>query len=102
MPSSCVPSTTDCVVSDNIGNAFYTTNAKVTGTSATWTLWTGPSTYRQRGHGLPAISLCLLADGGSVYYATSLGGAWTLAFTPSYPVDTLTCATIAFCIDGQD
>jgi hypothetical protein len=98
--TSCVPSTTDCVVSDSKGNAYYSTNVKVTGT-ATWNLWTGPSTSASAAVNCPTTGLCVLADGGSVYYATSLGGAWTLAFTPSYPVDALSCASSSFCIDGQ-
>ena len=36
-----------------------------------------------------------------MYYATSLGGAWTTAFEPGYGVDALSCSSSSFCIDGQ-
>ncbi len=98
--TSCVPSSTDCVVSDNKGNAYYSTTAKVTGT-ATWNSWTGPSASASEALACPSTSLCTIADGGNVYYATSLGGSWTEAFSPSYRVDALTCASSSFCIDGQ-
>jgi P2-related tail formation protein len=98
--TSCIPSTTDCVVSDNKGNAYYSTNAKATG-AATWNSWTGPSASASEALACPSTSLCTIADGGNVYYATSLGGAWTEAFSPSYKVDALTCASSSFCIDGQ-
>ena len=97
---SCVPSTTDCVVSDSKGNAYYATNVKVNA-SATWSAWAGPSTSASEALACPATSLCLIADGGDVYYASSLGGTWTNAFSPSYGVDSISCGSSSFCIDGQ-
>ncbi len=103
---SCIPSTTDCVVSDSKGNAFYATNVS-TGASATWHSWSGPSGESpSQAVACPTTALCLLADGkgaagGNLYYATSLGGAWTTAFEPGFGVDALSCASSSFCIDGQ-
>jgi hypothetical protein len=39
--------------------------------------------------------------GGYMYYATSLGDAWTNVFSPSYGIDAISCASSSFCIDGQ-
>jgi streptogramin lyase len=103
---SCVPATTDCVLSDSKGNAFYATNVS-TASGATWKAWGGPSGESpSQAAACPTSSLCLLADGkstagGYMYYATSLGGTWANAFEPSYGVDAISCASASFCIDGQ-
>jgi tripartite motif-containing protein 71 len=103
---SCVPGTTDCVVSDSAGKALYATNVSTT-SPATWKAWTGPAGESpSQAVDCPTSSLCLMADGkgtagGNVYYATSLGGAWTTAFEPGYGVDALSCSSSTFCIDGQ-
>ena len=39
---SCIPSTTDCVLSDSAGKAIYATNVS-TSAEATWKTWNGPS-----------------------------------------------------------
>ena len=39
---SCVPGTTDCVVSDSAGKALYATNVSAS-SAATWNTWSGPS-----------------------------------------------------------
>ena len=89
---SCVPQTSDCVVSDSKGNALYSTDVSVSA-SATWTPWSGPAgTDPSDAVACPATSLCTIAagqaeepgTGGSMYYATSLGGAWNEAFEPAY------------------
>jgi hypothetical protein len=36
-----------------------------------------------------------------MYYATSFGGPWQLAFTPAYGVDSVACASISLCVSGQ-
>ncbi len=104
---SCVPQTTDCVASDSEGNAFYATNMS-TSTDGTWTPWTGPAgTKPSQAVACPSSSLCVLADGesaeegGNLYYAISLGGAWTEAFEPAFGVDSVSCASASFCVDGQ-
>jgi streptogramin lyase len=104
---SCIPATTDCVISDSKGNAFYATNVSVA-SNATWTPWSGPGGESpSQAVDCPTNSLCLLADGkesagGKLYYATSLGGAFSEAYSPSYGVDTISCASSSFCVDGQD
>jgi YD repeat-containing protein len=104
---SCVASTSDCVVSDSKGNAFYTTNA-VPGAAAAWSAWSGPGSSPSEALSCPTTSLCLMAAGeksgygGMLYYATSLGGGWTLAYNPSYGVDAISCVSSSFCVDGQD
>jgi hypothetical protein len=104
---TCVPGSTDCVASDSKGNAFYATNVSATG-AATWNTWSGPGTSPSWAVDCPTTTLCLLADGtdevngGNLYYATSLGGAWTLAYSPAYGVDAISCASSSFCVDGQD
>jgi len=97
---SCVPSTTDCVASDSKGKAFYATNVSAT-SSATWTTWKGPVESASEAVDCATSSLCLLADGGNLYYATSLGGTWTEAFAPAYSVDAISCASSSFCVEGQ-
>jgi hypothetical protein len=97
---TCIPTTTDCVVSDSLGKALYATNVTTTA-NATWNSWAGPAASASAAIACPTTSLCLIADGGSVYYATSLGGAWTLAFSPSFGVVAISCPSSSFCVDGQ-
>jgi tripartite motif-containing protein 71 len=105
--ASCLPETTSCVVSDSKGNAFYATNVS-TKSEATWHSWTGPGTSPSEAVDCPSSGLCLLADGshggngGSLYYASSLGGSWKEAYTPSYGVDAIACVSASLCVDGQD
>jgi RHS repeat-associated protein len=105
--ASCVPATTSCVVSDSKGNAFSATNVN-TSSSATWNSWSGPGTSPSEAVNCPTSSLCLLADGseggygGNLYDATSLGGAWSLAYSPAYGVDSISCPSSSFCVTGQD
>ena len=40
--------------------------------------------------------------GGNLYYATSFGGAFTAALTPSFGVHSISCPTAALCVAGQD
>jgi RHS Repeat len=103
---SCVPGATTCVVSDSKGNAFYATNVS-TSAQATWSSWNGPGTSPSQAVDCPTSTLCLLASGnksggGTLYYATSLGGAWTLAVNPSYGVDAISCSSSTLCVEGQD
>jgi hypothetical protein len=98
---SCVSSTTDCTVSDSRGNAFYTTNVSAS-SSATWTAWSGPGTSPSEAVDCPASSLCLLADGGNLYSAPSLGGSWTVVLYPIWGVDAISCASSSFCVEGQN
>ncbi len=105
---ACVPGTTDCVLGDSNGKALYATNVSSTA-AANWSSWSGPTGESpSRAVACPATSLCLLADGnvggggdGNLYYGTSLGGAWSTAFEPSYGVDALSCPSVSFCVDGQ-
>jgi hypothetical protein len=106
---SCVPDTTDCVVSDSKGNALYSTDV-TTSADATWTPWTGPAgTEPSEAMACPATSLCTIAagkvphgGGGKVYYATSLGGAWKEAFEGAYGAVALSCASSSFCVAGVE
>ena len=104
---SCVPGTTDCVVSDSAGKALYATNVSVS-SAATWNTWSGPSEQSpSQAVDCPTTSLCMLADGketagGTLYYATSLGGSWTKAYSPAYGVDAISCTSSSFCVNGQD
>jgi hypothetical protein len=106
---SCVPQTTDCVVSDSKGNALYATNVSVTG-PATWNSWSGPGVSPSQAVACPSSSLCVLAGGlvepgatgGSMYYATSLGGAWTEAFEPANGVISVSCASTTLCVSGGE
>ena len=104
---ACVPATTDCVVSDTSGNAYYSSNVSAS-SPATWSAWSGPGASPSEALACPSTSLCLIADGensgagGALYYATSLGGSWTLAFSPSYGVDAVSCTSASFCVEGQD
>ena len=104
---SCVAATTDCVVSDSKGNAFYATNVNIA-SNAMWSAWNGPSGESpSQAVDCPTSSLCLLADGkesagGKLYYATSLGGSFSEAYSPSYGVDAISCVSSSFCVDGQD
>ncbi len=104
---SCIPSTTDCVLSDSAGKALYTTNAS-SSVPATWSSWSGPSGQSpSQAVDCPTSSLCLLADGketsgGKLYYATTLGGAWSEAYNPSTGVDAISCASSALCVSTQD
>ncbi len=104
---SCVPASTDCVVSDGKGNALYATNVSST-TSASWSSWRGPGLAPSEAVSCPASGLCLLAagysdeDAGNLYYATSFGGGWTEAYSPAYGVEAIACVSSSLCIDGQN
>jgi DNA-binding beta-propeller fold protein YncE len=104
---TCVPSTTDCVLSDSAGKALYATNVS-TSSAATWKTWSGPSGQSpSQAVECPTSALCVLADGketagGKLYYATSLGGSWSEASNPTWGVDTVACASASFCVAGQD
>jgi DNA-binding beta-propeller fold protein YncE len=104
---SCIPATTDCVLSDSAGKALYATNVSASA-AATWKTWSGPGGESpSQAVDCPSTSVCLLADGkevsgGKLYYATSLGGSFSEAFSPSYGVDALSCASSSFCVDGQE
>jgi hypothetical protein len=37
-----------------------------------------------------------------MYYATSLGGAWTEAFSPAYGVLAISCPSSSFCVDAEE
>jgi hypothetical protein len=106
--ASCIPSSTDCIVSDSKGNAYYATNVS-TGTNGTWTKWSGPTEESpSTAVDCPTTALCVLADGkaeeghgGKMYYATSLGGAWHEAYDPTYGVVAVSCASTTLCVTGQ-
>jgi DNA-binding beta-propeller fold protein YncE len=104
---SCIPGTTDCVLSDSAGKALYATNVSTSAT-ATWKTWSGPQGESpSQAVDCPTTSLCMLADGketagGKLYYATSLGGPFSEAYSPSYGVDAISCVSASFCVDGQD
>ncbi len=103
---SCVPETSDCITGDSKGHSYYSTGV-VALTPATWTSWTEPSSPSEA-VACPSSSLCLLATGvapegggGDVYYATSLGGAWSEAFSPVYGVDAVSCGSTSLCVTGD-
>lgn len=106
--ASCIPSSTDCIVSDSKGNAYYATNVS-TGTNGTWKKWSGPTEESPSlAVACPSTALCVLADGkaenghgGKMYYATSLGGAWKEAYDPTYGVVAVSCASTSLCVTGQ-
>jgi hypothetical protein len=105
--ASCVPGTTSCVVTDSAGKALYSTNVSATG-SSTWTSWAGPSGQSpSQAVACPTTTLCVMADGkeaagGNLYYATSFGGAFTVALTPSFGVRAIACPSASLCIAGHD
>jgi RHS repeat-associated protein len=103
---TCVPTTTDCVLSDSKGNALYSTNVS-SGSSSTWTSWSGPGVSPSEALSCPTTTACVLVDGekanggGNLYYATTLGGAWTIAQSaPGGPIS-LACASSSWCLAGQ-
>ncbi len=104
---SCLPASTDCVLSDSKGNAKYATNVS-SKAAASWSSWAGPGLSPSEAVDCPSRGLCLLAAGsgdegaGNLYYATSLGGAWSEAYSPSYGVDAIACVSSSLCVDGQD
>jgi streptogramin lyase len=98
---SCIPATARCVATDSEGEVFYSMNVTTTG-SATWKQWFGPGPWPSTAIACPATSLCLVAAGGNLYYASSFGGAWAEAYAPSYGVDALSCVSASFCVDGQN
>ncbi|HEV7942467.1 MAG TPA: SMP-30/gluconolactonase/LRE family protein [Solirubrobacteraceae bacterium] len=104
---SCLPESSDCVVSDSKGNALYATNVS-SKAAASWSSWSGPGVSPSEAVDCPTSGLCLLAAGssddgaGNLYYASSLGGSWSEAYSPAYGVDTIACVSASLCIDGQD
>jgi DNA-binding beta-propeller fold protein YncE len=104
---SCVPSTTECVVTDGAGKAMYSTNVSATA-SASWTSWTEPKSPSEA-VACPSSTVCTLADGdveegvgGNLYYASALGGTWKEAFAPAYGVLAISCGSPTMCVDGQE
>ncbi len=104
---SCLPESTDCVLSDSKGNAKYATNVS-SKAAASWSSWSGPGLSPSEAVACPTNGLCLLAAGssdegaGNLYYATSLGGSWSEAYSPAYGVDAIACVSSSLCVDGQD
>jgi len=106
--TSCISSSSDCIVSDSKGNAYYATNVS-TGANGTWTKWGGPTEESPSlAVACPSTTQCVLADGkaeaghgGKMYYATSLGGVWKEAYDPSYGVVAVSCASTTLCVTGQ-
>jgi hypothetical protein len=107
---SCIPGSSECVVTDGKGNALFTKGAK-TNAETEWTHWEGPIASPSDAITCPSSSLCMFADGklesgqrrgGNMYYATALGGKFKLAFEPGYGVVSITCPTNTFCLDGQE
>jgi hypothetical protein len=105
---SCVPATATCVVADSKGDASYATDVSATA-AATWTSWAGPGTGPSWALACPATSLCVLAtgtvsgsEGGNVYRANSLGGAFLSAFLPANGVGALSCPSTAFCVSANE
>jgi hypothetical protein len=106
--TSCIASTSDCVVSDTKGKAYYATNVS-NSANGTWTTWNGPSGQSpSQAVNCPTTTLCVLADGkaeegggGKMYYGTTLGGAWKEAFTPTYGVVSVSCGSASLCVSGQ-
>lgn len=104
---SCISGTSTCVLGDNAGKAFYATNVSTTA-NATWTGWSGPGTSPSEAVDCQSTQLCLMAAGskegfgGTLYYATALGGTWTQAVNPSYGVDAISCPSQSLCVEAQD
>jgi DNA-binding beta-propeller fold protein YncE len=104
---SCIPSTTECVMSDSAGKAFYATNVS-SSSAASWNSWNGPSgDSPSQALDCTTSSQCLLADGkesagGKLFSATRLGGPWEEVSNPAYGVDTIPCASSSLCVAGQD
>ncbi len=104
---SCVPETTECMVTSSKGNADYATNVSAT-SAASWKVWSGPTSPGEA-IACPASSLCTLADGkvekgggGNMYYATSLGGSWSSALKVTNGVLAISCPSVSFCVDSQE
>jgi YD repeat-containing protein len=104
---SCIPSTTDCVLSDSVGKVLYATNVS-SSAEATWKTWSGPSGESpSQAIDCPSSSVCLLADGkeaagGNLYYGMSLGGSFSEAYSSAYGVDAISCVSSSFCVAAQD
>jgi Zn-dependent metalloprotease len=104
---SCIPGTTECVATDSAGKALYSTNVSATG-SSTWTSWSGPSGQSpSQAVACPTKTLCVIADGkeaagGNLYYATSFGGAFTSALSPTFGVSAIACPSASLCVAGHD
>ena len=105
---SCISSTTDCVVSDSKGKALYATKVSMS-SEATWSAWSEPASPSDA-LACPESALCVLGDGESelegegphgdnLYYAGSLGGAWTSA--KSGRVLAISCPSASFCVNTE-
>jgi hypothetical protein len=97
------------VVSDSKGNALYSTDVSAS-SPATWTPWAGPAgSEPSEAVACPATSLCTIAaghagepgTGGSLYYASTLGGAWSIAREPVYGTNAISCASTYLCVSAQ-
>jgi Zn-dependent metalloprotease len=105
--ATCLAATVDCVVVDNKGKALYSTGVSLTA-AATWTSWSGPTGQSPaQAISCPTTSLCVLADGkeasgGNLYYASSLGGTFTSALSPTSGVDAISCPSASFCLAGEN
>jgi RHS repeat-associated protein len=105
---SCISGTTDCVLSDSAGKALYATNVS-SSAAASWSTWNGPS-GESPSQAIDCVSTtaCVLADGkslgGNLYYASSLGGSWSEAYSPVFGVDAISCASgsSVMCVAAQD
>ena len=85
---ACVPATTTCVGAMNNGDASYATTVSSSSPSVKWESWERPTepveAQAAKAVACPSSSLCVLANeqaarGGTINYATSLGGSKTEA-----------------------
>ncbi len=111
---SCMLASTTCVGGSESGSAWYATNVSASSLSVNWKLWEKPTepveALAAKAVACPSSSLCLLANeqaatGGTINYATSLGGSWTEAMRTgnerSNNVISISCPSNSFCVAGQ-
>lgn len=104
--ASCIPGTSSCVAADQEGVSMYATNVSDTA-AATWHSWAGPSHKPAEAVSCPTSSFCAVAagevegGGGNLYYATSLGGTFSTAMSPTHGVDAVSCPSASFCVAAQ-
>jgi YD repeat-containing protein len=99
---ACVPATSTCVVGDNKGKVFRSTNVS-TLVTGTWGSWGEPKGETQAASCPTGGELCMLAntrEAGSSNLSVDVSGKTEIVHTATHSIAAISCATSSFCLYG--
>jgi len=99
---SCVPATSTCVVGDNKGKVFRSTNVS-TLVTGTWGSWGEPKGETQAASCPTGGELCMLAntrEAGGSNLSVDVFGKTEIVYTATHSIAAISCTTSSFCLYG--